>query len=174
MTVYPNKFQSMIISSKKDVSNSALNKNRSSHQRRSVKRCSQKFRKIHSCFPVNFVKFLRTLFYRTLLSDCFCKNGVELTMESSVKLLGIETDNKLNCEKHISNISKKASNQLNRIFRLQTFLDIKKKEAVINTFMHSNFNYGCLIWHCSSIKSQNKVKKTHKRSSNKYFHAFKF
>ena len=31
-------------------------------------------------------------------------NGVELTMESSVKLLHIEIDNKLNFEKHISNI----------------------------------------------------------------------
>ena len=35
-------------------------------------------------------------------------NGVELTMESSVKLLGIEIDNKLNwTEKHISNSCKK-------------------------------------------------------------------
>ena len=35
-------------------------------------------------------------------------NGV--TMESSIKLLGIEIDNKQNFEKHVSNICKKASN----------------------------------------------------------------
>ena len=28
----------------------------------------------------------------------------------------------------------------------------------IHTFVHSNFNYGCLIWHFSFKKSQNKVK----------------
>ena len=27
--------------------------------------------------------------------------------------------------------------------------------------MHSNFNYGCLIWHFSSKKFQNKVAKMH-------------
>ena len=63
-----NKFQSMIVSSKKDLSKSVLN-----------------------------------------------INGVELTMESSVKLLGIEIDNKLNLETQVSNICKKASNQLNAI-----------------------------------------------------------
>ena len=26
----------------------------------------------HRCFPVRFVKFLRTTFYRTLLGGCFC------------------------------------------------------------------------------------------------------
>ena len=55
------KFQSMIISSKKDLSKSVLN-----------------------------------------------INGVELTMKLSVKLLGIELDNKLNLEKNISNIYKKS------------------------------------------------------------------
>ena len=55
-------------------------------------------------------------------------NGVELTMESSVKLLGIENDNKLNFEKHISNISKQASNQLNAISRLQLWAIKKKKQ----------------------------------------------
>ena len=30
--------------------------------------------------------------------------------------------------------------------------------------MHSNFNYGSLIWHFSSKKSQNKVGKIHERS----------
>ena len=43
-------------------------------------------------------------------------------MESSVKLLDIETDNKLNFEKHISNICKNVSNQLNVICKLQTFM----------------------------------------------------
>ena len=77
-------------------------------------------------------------------------NVVKLTTESSVKLLGIEIDDKLNLEKCINNICKKASNQLNAIFRLQTFVGHKEKEAVINTFVHSNFNYSCLIWYFSS------------------------
>ena len=112
MIVNPNKFQLLMISSKKDLSKSVL--------------------KI---------------------------NGAELTMESSVKLLGIETDNKMNIEKNISSISEKASNQLNAICRLQTFLGHKEKEALIGTFVHSNFNYGGLIWHFSSKKSKDKVEK---------------
>ena len=114
MKVNPEKFQPMIISSKKDLSKSVLN-----------------------------------------------ISGIELTMESSVKLL--RTDNKLNFEKHISNISKKTSNQLNAICRLQTFMGQKEKEAMINTFEHSNFRYGCRISHFSSKKSQNKVEKIHER-----------
>ena len=85
-------------------------------------------------------------------------------LSKSVKLLGIKIDNKLNSEKHISNICKKASNELNAIYRLQTFIGHKEKEAITNTFVHSNFNYGCLIWHFSSKKSQNKVEKIHERS----------
>ena len=57
-------------------------------------------------------------------------------MESSVKLLSIEIDNKLNFQKHFFNILKKASNQLNAISRLQTIMGHKEKEAMMNTFMH--------------------------------------
>ena len=92
MIINPDKFQSMIISSKKDLSKSVLN-----------------------------------------------INGGKLTMESSVKLLGIEIDNKLNFEKHISNIFQKVSNQLNAILRLEAFMGHKEKEAMVNTFAHSNF-----------------------------------
>ena len=59
MIVNPDNFQSMIISSKKDLSKSVLN-----------------------------------------------INSVELTMESSVKFIGVEIDTKQNFEKHISNICK--------------------------------------------------------------------
>ena len=81
MIVNPDKFQSMIISSNKNLSKSVSN-----------------------------------------------INGVELTMESSVKLLGIEIDNKLNFEKHISNICQKASNQLNAIFADCKHLWVIKKK----------------------------------------------
>ena len=55
-------------------------------------------------------------------------------MESSVKLLRIEIDNKLNFEKHISNTCKKASNQLNAICKLQTFMGPKKKKWSNNKY----------------------------------------
>ena len=97
-------------------------------------------------------------------------------MESSVKLLDIEIDNKLNFEKHISNTCKKAINQLNKICRLQIIMAHKEKEVIINTFVHSKFNYGCLTWHFRSKKSQNKVEKVHKMSlkslSNDYLTSY--
>ena len=86
-------------------------------------------------------------------------------MESSVKLLGIEIDNKLNFEKHISNICKKASDQLNAICRLQTFMGHKENEAMINTFVHSNFNQVRLFGTFSpKKKSQNKAEKIYEWS----------
>ena len=48
-------------------------------------------------------------------------------MKSSVKLLDIEIDNKLNFEKHISNICRKTSNQLNAICRMETFMGHRKR-----------------------------------------------
>ena len=57
---------------------------------------------------------------------------------------------------------------------MQTFMG--HKEAMINTFVHSNFNYGCLIWHFSSKMSQNKIEKIHERSvkflSNDYVRSY--
>ena len=49
--------------------------------------------------------------------------------------------------------------QLNAICRLQTFKGRKEKQVTINTFVHSNFKYGCFTWHFTSKNSQNKVEK---------------
>ena len=45
-----------------------------------------------------------------------------------VKLLGVEIDNKLSFEKHISTLCKKASNQWNAISKIQKFMGFKEKE----------------------------------------------
>ena len=44
----------------------------------------------HKCFPVIFVKFLRALFYRTPLGDCFCHTLVEYG-DLSVNLFPLAT-----------------------------------------------------------------------------------
>ena len=42
-------------------------------------------------------------------------NNQTINSENSIKLLGIETDNALSFDQHISSLSKKASNELNAI-----------------------------------------------------------
>ena len=49
----------------------------------------------------------------------------------SVTLLGIEIDNKLNFDKKVSNICRKANNQLNVIGRIQNCLGKKKRKLLL-------------------------------------------
>ena len=49
--------------------------------------------------------------------------------------------------------------QLNAISRLQRFMGKEQKEALINSFIFSNFNYWQLVWHFCSYKSSQKIEK---------------
>ena len=69
---------------------------------------------------------------------------------SSVELLGIQIDDKLNFNPHISKICKSAANQLNALIRLKQFLSFHAKEVLISSYIISNFNYCPLVWMFSS------------------------
>ena len=71
-------------------------------------------------------------------------NGAEIKGQNSV--IGVEIDNELNFNNHISIICKKARNKINAISRIQSFLVRKEKEALVNTFVYSDFNYCLLVW----------------------------
>ena len=77
----------------------------------------------------------------------------------SVILLGIEIDNKLNFEKHVSTICKKASRQSNAISRIQRCIGNKKEKNIINTLVYYHVMYCPLTWHFCSKSSQNKIEK---------------
>ena len=79
--------------------------------------------------------------------------SAKIETKNTIKLLGITIDNKLNFEEPISELCKKASMQLNAINRLQRFVGKEQKEALVNSFIFSNFNYCSLIWHFCSCKS---------------------
>ena len=59
---------------------------------------------------------------------------------SSVKLLGVQMDNKLDFNLHITNICRSAANQLNTLIRLKGFLSFEVKKVPVNRYFYSNFN----------------------------------
>ena len=63
-------------------------------------------------------------------NSCLTINSAKIKSKESVRLLGIEIDNKLNFEKHVSTICKKANNQLNMISRIGAVLGQKDKEVL--------------------------------------------
>ena len=76
----------------------------------------------------------------------------KISSTSSVKLLGVHIDDKLNFNEHITKTCKSARNQLNALIRLNSFLGLKEKEVLVNSFIHSNFNYCPLVWMLSHKK----------------------
>ena len=71
--------------------------------------------------------------------------SAKIKTKNTVSLLGITIDNNLNFEEHLSELCKKASIQLNAISRLQRLTGKEQKEALINSFIFSNFNYCPLV-----------------------------
>ena len=63
----------------------------------------------------------------------------------SVKLLGVQIDDKLNFNLHITNICRSAANQLNALIRLKQFLSFEAKKVLVNSYFYSNFNYCPLV-----------------------------
>ena len=92
-------------------------------------------------------------FYQWNINDLAINSG------NSVKLLGIEIDNKLSFEQHISTLCNKASNILNLIRRIQKLMGFKENKVLLNSFVYSNFDYGHVVWHFCSSKSLYKIKK---------------
>ena len=64
----------------------------------------------------------------------------EIKRTNSIKLLGINIDDQLKFNEHISVLCSKAAMQLNALSRLQKYMGKSEKEAIINSFILSKFN----------------------------------
>ena len=91
-------------------------------------------------------------------------NNQNITVVSSVELLGIQIDDKLNFKLYIRNICRSATNQLNALIRLKRFLGFKEKRILINSYFMANFNYCPLVWMFSSASSLKKIENLQKRA----------
>ena len=80
------------------------------------------------------------------------------------KLLGVLIDNKLTFDKHINNLCAKASQKLNALCRVSSFMSTNKKRLVLKAFIGSQFSYCPLIWMNHSRTLNNKINRIHERS----------
>ena len=53
-----------------------------------------------------------------------------------LKLLGVQVDDKLNFNLHITNICRFAANQLNALISLKQFLSFEAKKVLVNSYFY--------------------------------------
>ena len=77
------------------------------------------------------------------------------------KLLGIQFDNKLSFDYHLSEICKKASRKLYALCRATPYMNLSKRKILMNAFFNSQFSYCPLIWMCHSCMINKKINRLH-------------
>ena len=82
----------------------------------------------------------------------------------SEKLLGIEIDNKMNFDTHVSNICTKASNKLHALSRISSYMNLKQRRIIMKSFILSQFGYCPLVWMFHSRKLNNRINRIHERA----------
>ena len=90
--------------------------------------------------------------------------GETINCQNSVKLLGINIDNKLDFNEHVSNICKKVSIKLHALARISHFLSTDKLKLVMKAFIESQFGYCPLIWMFHSRTLNNRINRLHERA----------
>ena len=87
-----------------------------------------------------------------------------ITSKTSVKLVGVRIDNKLNFNEHVDNICKKANNKLQALARVAKYLSPDKLRILMKAFIESQFNYCPLTWMFHSRQLNSKINKLHGRA----------
>ena len=95
----------------------------------------------------------------------FDLNGISLSCDDEVKLLGVTIDFKRNFNTHISNICKKASRQLNVLKIIGRHLNRLGKLTIYCSFIMSNFSYWHETWH---FCGEQNTKKNEKYKSGRF------
>ena len=121
-------------------------------------------------FSKNFMKVNPDKFQFMLMSrsnsDNFNLNINNVTIEpvTSIKLLGMCIDSRLDFSLHIKGIIAKCSRQIGALCRLSRVLTSECKLKILNAFIHANFNYCCVIYNDCKLSDAQKLEKMLKRA----------
>ena len=91
-------------------------------------------------------------------------DGIKLSSEDHVKLLGVNLDCKLNFKIHIQQICFKAGNHLNVLKRLSPFKICKDRMAIFRSFILCHFEFCSVVWHFCGKTSIRRMEKYRRES----------
>ena len=80
------------------------------------------------------------------------------------KLLGVTIDNRLSFIEHVIKICGKASQKLNALARLSSFMSLEKRRIIMKAFVYSRFEYCPLIWMFHNRILNDKINRIHERA----------
>ena len=83
---------------------------------------------------------------------------------TSVNLLGITIDRKLNFNEHVKKLCKKASAKLHALGRVSNYMTTDKLRILMKSFIESQFGYCPLIWMFHSRTLNNTINRIHERA----------
>ena len=98
----------------------------------------------------------------------------QIEVVPSVKLLGLQFDDKLSFNLHISNICKSAAIEVNALIKLKKFMNFEQKKILSNSSFMANFNYCPLVWMLSSASSLKKIENLQKTALRFFVMTIKF
>ena len=91
-------------------------------------------------------------------------NNTIIKAEKSVKLLGVQIDNELKFNEHITNLCKNANKKLHALARISHLMDKEKLRILMKAFIESQFQYCPLVWMFHSRSLNNKINRLHERA----------
>jgi len=101
--------------------------------------------------------FLKPMKKSDPFPEALQSNDVLIQAHTSVKLLGIHIDCKLNYVEHVRFMCKKAARQLNALKRVSKYLPTNNKMLIYRSFILSNFSFCPLVWHFCGKKETKKI-----------------
>ena len=132
-----------------------------------INEIKQASEKIFSWFQDNYMKINPEKFH--LLMSTTKDLQIDICNESIAnshkeKLLGVIIDNNLSFEEHVENLCKKASQKINALARLASYMNFEQRKLILNSFITSHFSYCSLVWMFHSRRLNNKINALHERA----------
>ena len=91
-------------------------------------------------------------------------DGITVKSTSTVKLLGVLLDSKLNFSAHVKSLCKSASQKTSALLRIRPFLNISCAKRLCSAYILSIFNYCPIIWMFGSKANNGLINKVQKRA----------
>ena len=107
-----------------------------------------------------------------IVKKCLNINGNICISKSTVLLLGVNIDWKLNFNTHVNYICSKASAKVKALHRLRLKLDSKQKMILYNSFLMSMFNYCPVVWMFCGKTANERINNIQKRALQALYNDF--